>query len=538
VRIYIAGKGDTLRSIAQKYQISLDHFISINQHVLHPDQKIAGVYIHIPSHNTTVRSCPYPSTRTNEWIPITSLEKMAETKYDVLIVGTGAGGGAVLWRLCEQWRKTGKRIGVVEAGNLLLPTHSWNIPTMNPERQVKYFLENAYPIGKTLPEFSGAEIVYALGGRTIFWGTVSPRIHASEFLDWPISYREMELYYNIAERVMNVTKAYTSSNSMTQVLLNRLWANDFPEASDIPLAADLKSTSYGQIHSNVFFSSILFLARALNQHSFDLAVNAHAVNVLTENGVSTGVKVMTPEKKSFTLKAKTIVLAIGTLETPRLLLYSKIPGKAIGHYLTSHSFLKANGTLDTKHFPEVLGSLGILMPQTNNHPYQIQIGGAPGGYFWYHYEEKPIKKVWDIGFFGAFGKVESRYENKIRLDPINRDEYGVPEIQVDFSYSSKDQVIIHQMATAMKRAALVTNIQLTSGIDLMPPGLDYHEFGTCRMGIDPSTSVTNPDGQIHGISNLYVADNSVLPSIGASNPTLTTVALSIRTADRIIKNMR
>ncbi len=57
------------------------------------------------------------------------------------------------------------------------------------------------------------------------------------------------------------------------------------------------------------------------------------------------------------------------------------------------------------------------------------------------------------------------------------------------------------------------------------------------MGDDPSISATNRYGQIHGISGLYVADNSVLPSMGAVNPTLTTVALAIRTADYICKQI-
>ena len=54
------------------------------------------------------------------------------------------------------------------------------------------------------------------------------------------------------------------------------------------------------------------------------------------------------------------------------------------------------------------------------------------------------------------------------------------------------------------------------------------------MGDDPATSATNQYGQIHGVPGLYVADNSVLRLTGAANPTLTTVALAIRTADYIL----
>ena len=68
---------------------------------------------------------------------------------------------------------------------------------------------------------------------------------------------------------------------------------------------------------------------------------------------------------------------------------------------------------------------------------------------------------------------------------------------------------------------------------LRRPGGENHESGTCRMGIDSATSATNRFGQIHGISGLYVADNGVHPATGSAHPTLTTVALAIRTADHI-----
>lgn len=73
---------------------------------------------------------------------------------------------------------------------------------------------------------------------------------------------------------------------------------------------------------------------------------------------------------------------------------------------------------------------------------------------------------------------------------------------------------------------------------MMPIGSDFHEPGTCRMGEDPDFSATDRYGQIHGISGLYVADNSVLPSIGAANPVLTIVALAIRTADYMSKQIQ
>ncbi|UUZ84244.1 ThuA domain-containing protein [Paenibacillus sp. P26] len=85
---------------------------------------------------------PYSSKPAIEpWIPLTPIEKMAETHYDVLIIGGGAGGGASLWRLCEQAKSSGKRIGMIEAGDLVLPTHAHNLPTFDQTR-FEHFTES------------------------------------------------------------------------------------------------------------------------------------------------------------------------------------------------------------------------------------------------------------------------------------------------------------------------------------------------------------------------------------------------------------
>ncbi|MGE2643912.1 hypothetical protein ACQH7H_25285, partial [Escherichia coli] len=61
---------------------------------------------------------------------------------------------------------------------------------------------------------------------------------------------------------------------MQNIMLERLKKNGFPEAIDLPMAVNLKGTQQGQIGSDVFFSSIHFLAYALNWRAFDLAVNS------------------------------------------------------------------------------------------------------------------------------------------------------------------------------------------------------------------------------------------------------------------------
>lgn len=536
---YIARHGDTLRSIAFKLSVELEQLLSLNPRIVNPDSNIAGQTVSI----IPVCGPQEPMTNQKHWIPLTPIEQMSQTEYDVLIVGTGAGGPAALWRLCDQWGRNGKRIGIIDRGDLLIPTHAMNLPTMNGVSNQEYFRNISYPLGKILPQFSGAREVFAVGGRTLFWSATTPRMDPADMYEWPISYEELISYYNIAERSMNVTKGYTQDSMLSTAMLEILRKSGYPEATEMPMAVDLSATKFGQIHSNAVFSSIAFLAMALNRRSYDLAARVRAVQVFAENGKATGIGVITPDKKYYFIKAKTIVLSAGTWETPRLLLYSGFHGRAIGHYLMNHSKIVATVKVDRSVFPEILGTLNIWIPRTTDRHYQFTIFGPDmERYKWYSaYENKPVLKELEIGI-EALGVVEPRFENHLSLNPNRLDADGIPEIQVNFSYSEQDKVVIGKIMQSLND--IISGILSSTGTKsrepdfcLRVPGDDYHEMGTCRMGDNPSTSATNRYGQLHGMSNLYVADNSILPYSGAANPTLTTVALAIRTADHIINKM-
>ncbi|WP_313999440.1 GMC family oxidoreductase [uncultured Paenibacillus sp.] len=533
MRIYIASDGEALRNIARRRNVSLEALISLNPHVGSPDANLSGQPVRLPPYSISMgnrepaASSPRRTDFRNEWIPLTSPERMAQTEYDVLIVGSGAGGGAVLWRLARQWGANGKKIGVVEAGDLLLPTHFYNIPTYSLPRFRQYFDKVARPVEQTYFR----ELI-AFGGRTLAWQLVAPRMPVSETAGWPVPAKELQHYYAIAERAMGVTPFYQEGSYYTSVLLERLLERGFPDAVPMPIAVDLEPTRYGQLHSNAAFSSIAWFAEALNRRPYDLAVNARAVEILTGQKRVTGVRVMTPDKKSYVMKAKTVVLSASTFENPRLLLASGIPGRAIGHYLTTHSLQGLTGYFDREQFPEVLGALGILIPGREDRPYQVMIGGPPEEYNAYQqYLVKPLQERLRV-VAGAFGVVESRFENRVELDPLERDEYGVPVIRVHFSYSEKDQAVIRDMQEGVRR--LFSAMQATAVEEEPGPLTEaIHDAGTCRMGYDPDTSVTDLHGQVHGISGLYAADNSVIPTSGTANPTLTAVALALRTADYI-----
>lgn len=544
LRIYIAHKYDTLRTIAQKSNIPLEILLSLNPAILESDVNLAGALIRLPptvtSANRSINipgcpSLPSESFEDTEWMRLASLEEMQRTEYDVLIVGTGAGGGAVLWRLIQQLGASGKKIGVLERGGLALPTHAQNIETMDAFRLGRYKLSRS-----TYIQNYAAPQVYAFGGRTLFWGLTSPRMPVSELVKWPIPIEEMTDYYRIAEKIMNVNGNYTKQAYLTQILLYRLQQNGFADAVDEPIAVNLEPINQnGVINSNPFFSSISFFAQSLHA-PYDLAVNARVVEVLTEQNKAVGVKVLSPGKNLYFIKAKHIVLAASTFGTTQILLNSGIKGQAIGHFFTNHSRVNSTGKINRLNFPEALGPLRILIPGNKDRPYQNQMTG-PDLYSWIQYQIQPLRQEWDY-YMSASGEVESRYENRVFLDANERDRDGVPVLKIQFSYSERDGLVIEQMAEAMHLAALAMDAPLLTNDGsfacLAPPGGDSHEMGTCRMGNDPYTSGTNRYGQVHGINGLFVADGSVIPTSGTANITLTIVALAIRTADAIVQQLK
>ncbi|KRE47019.1 GMC oxidoreductase [Paenibacillus sp. Soil522] len=483
----------------------------------------------VPAHQSlNIPVCPIPSSEII--YPWTPLETMEKTDYDVIIVGTGAGGGSVLWRLAEQWGKNGKRIDVIEAGDYLLPANKFDLPNwlplwanVEPPNPLNWESIPIFPSDRLAPPsplLTTFEQILALGGRSIEWGMVSPRMSPVDLAGWPVTEKEMNMYYNIAEELMNVNRSFYRT---AEFLLDRLRQNGFPEAANKPVAINIRPTANGEYNSTPRFSTISLLANAANRRPFDIAIKARAVQVYAERGKVEGLKVMDRDKKPYFLKSKAVVLAASTFETPRILLNSAIRGEAIGHYLTNHSFAYTTAKVAPSDYSQIPGLYAVYIPRTADRPYQMQMRGFP-----------PLGQEFDIL---ALGVLESRYENRVTLNPLKVDEYGVPEPVALFSFSGTDLEVIRQMEQGMKQAAEAMKVTVEP-ICALPLGLVMHDMGTCRIGTDPSTSAANPYGQIHGVSGLYVACSSMIPSSGAANPFLTITALSIRTADYIIEQMK
>ncbi|HYE26907.1 MAG TPA: GMC family oxidoreductase [Allosphingosinicella sp.] len=127
-----------------------------------------------------------------------------------------------------------------------------------------------------------------------------------------------------------------------------------------------------------------------------------------------------------------------------------------------------------------------------------------------------------------------------------KDASGLPRVKLDWRLSEIDvrsvSVLVDTLGTELQRLGLgrvEPAAWLSSGAWKTDPLISshpiggYHHMGTTRMGRDPRTSVTDADGRVHGLANLWMAGSSLFPTGGWANPTLTIVALALRSAEKI-----
>jgi choline dehydrogenase-like flavoprotein len=124
------------------------------------------------------------------------------------------------------------------------------------------------------------------------------------------------------------------------------------------------------------------------------------------------------------------------------------------------------------------------------------------------------------------------------------DNLGLPLMKVDLRYSAGDVEAVvkaHRVLDAELKARGLGSLAYLVDEPSLPgrvleQALDgYHQMGTTRMGTDPRTSIVDPDCQVHGVRNLYVASSSVFPTSGQANPTLLATALAVRLASRLAR---
>lgn len=139
-------------------------------------------------------------------------------------------------------------------------------------------------------------------------------------------------------------------------------------------------------------------------------------------------------------------------------------------------------------------------------------------------------------FLGMVGDDVPQLQNRVTLDPSERDLYGLRVARVEQTPHPRDLAVLATagpiLQSILERAGAQVSATATATPPLYPSQYN-HRMGTMRMGNNPATSVVDPDGRYHPAENIYVMDGSLMVSAGGYNPTETIQALAWMLAGRI-----
>ncbi len=319
-------------------------------------------------------------------------------------------------------------------------------------------------------------------------------------------------------------------------------------------------------------TALIFPAR--DTGNLTVRPNSTVAEVLVDrsSNKASGVRVIdSTTKESLEFTARAVVLAASALESTRLLLLSKSANHpnglvnasgTLGDYFCEHIMgPRASGMMPTLRGTKVTNDDG--RPQstyivrfrniTDKHPdfirgYGFQ-GGSGSAEYPSHAHETPgfgagFKKTVRANHpapisIGGFGEVLPRRENRVSLDPVVKDAWGVPVLKFDYRFGDNELKMAKDMADTaeeMLKAAGAEDIRVQR--DVLTEGWSIHELGTARMGNDPKTSVTNAFGRTHDVKNVFVVDGATFVSASCQNPTWTILALCWRTMDYLKEEMK
>lgn len=301
------------------------------------------------------------------------------------------------------------------------------------------------------------------------------------------------------------------------------------------------------------------------RHGAKLITGARVSRILTDSrGLATGAEYLDRDGVLRFQSADITVLAANGVGTPRLLLMSADAhhpdGLAnssglVGRRLMTHPFAVVTGIfeenldswqgqfgaqINSQQFYEtdadrgfVRGALWSLSPTGG--PLLHALPQRAGDQIWGAEHHASFRRRFGRGAaWSIFGEDLPDEENRVELDKAATDAAGLPGAKVRYATSENSHKLIDfhiAKATESLRAAGAVDIE----VGKMPAYSGWHLLGTARMGGDPATSVVDRFGRAHDVPNLYVVDGSTFVTAGGVNPTNTIVALTLRTADHLVR---
>jgi choline dehydrogenase-like flavoprotein len=461
---------------------------------------------------------------------------MRKLSCDVVVVGSGAGGATVAGELGRQ----GRSVIVLEAGPAhghRPGEHGQNVDTSEDglEAIAEYIAEQLTSHSRAeagTTGLPGLRVRHGVGGMLTAWLHYCPLMDESELPsgvpaeDWP------EMLDRAHDR-LSVHADLEAGGVRLGRLLDRIKnaVRERPEDRDVqpmPFAAEMRD---GALWYTGAAELLDVGGEAVTVHA-DLVVHS----ILQRDGRATGV-VAHPRGggEPVTVTAGAVVIAGGTVGSAQLLAASDVDaGPALGRYLMEHPTLIGRVRLRPEireGIPATDPMFSIWVPYTEKHQVHHIIFRLPDGFS--AGVDGPAKETADVG---SYTGIEPSPDNRLIFERGQLDGFGLPTVSAEYHLSRLDR---QNLASAIEEHVMIASeigeLELGWSPTLFPAGASFHLMGSCRMGVkDDGESVVDADGRLWRYDNLFVAGNAVYDRPNGSNPTFTTVAMSLRCADAVL----
>jgi len=462
--------------------------------------------------------------------------------YDVVVVGSGAGGGVVAGELAQR----GRDVLLLECGpHLRAPDFSrWEAKAAHDLFWPLRFAP--LPNGELVTFLAGR----CVGGTTTINTKVAFRAHERDVAKWhpasgltsdgsrPFSVADIEPYYDRVEQVLGVRQRSDWEKSVHTVEpgFRALGA----ELESVHAYTDANCTSCGSCiqgcASNAGKSTMnTYIADALARGALDLRAEATVERVVIEESEATGVEYVDGAGGRHMVRAGAVVVAAGALNTPQLLLRSGVTNGSVGRHLGLHPVRLVYGLFDepqdahmvypitahcVKHQHDEDGGF-VIEATTIQDPVAFATTlGDESGPLWGERLVEAVRRFrhW-IGFLAMV--------NDDNNSAVALDDAGMERLDVDFQPIERERI---DDALRFSRDVL----EASGATQVCWTGLvSTHVQGSCRMGDDPARSVVDRNGESHEVKRLFVGDASAVPRTLSVNPSLTIMALATRLADHL-----
>lgn len=509
------------------------------------------------------------------------------SSYDIIIIGTGAGGGTLAHALAP----SGLRILLVERGEFLpRERENWDAEAVFDQRR---YLARETWYDKDDQPFS-PYTHYWVGGNTKVYGAALLRMREHDFGEvqhfggvspaWPISYADLEPYYTAAERIYRVhgtrgadphdppaSEAYRWRAVEHEPRIRELFDGiaslgyrPFPVPLGLRLPSDDDKHAAYRLSAFDGYPDLTEVKADAHVCAVRPALACPNVSILTGTVVlrlvtdTTGdcVREVIAQRGSATLRlrAHIVVLSCGAINSAALLLRSgnathprglaNSSGMVGRNYMTHQNglFIAVTQDRNPSKFQKTFGMTDFYR-SADDSPLPlgtIQLMGKPdrGTLEWLRGDRLPgmsIEQLQEhtIDFFltaedlpDPENRIELRADGgiRVRYTPNNTEAY-------DRLHAKLVGILGEVERRAGRRPPEILSSRLgVSGVS--------HQNGTLRLGVDPRTSVLDVNCKAHDVDNLYVVDGSFFPSSSAVNPSLTIMANAMRVADHLLDRMR